>query len=250
MNNIKKLAYVKVEGGDYVLNPEVFFIVASDGSSRLFDMEDFFYAVSPVGTKMLQQALSQDGEKAIEVLTQSYGVDKDTISKDYTILLHDLEKQGLIFRKGSPCQPSKPGNRVLSRSLPLLLRLIRRLPLRLRAWMLMALAHLMLNLWGWKRTVYVWVQAHRFLDMRSEHNIELIGSAFRTVAAWHVLPINCKERALSAWSLCTMEGISSSITVGINLFPLASHCWCSTEDRYLSDFPDRCEAFAPLLVYP
>lgn len=250
MNNIKGATSAHREGGEYALGPEVFFIVAPDGSGRLFDMEDFFYAVSPVATKMLQQALSRDRKMAIEVLAQWYGVDANTIAKDYTVLLQNLQEQGLIFSKCSPCQSSTPRNGVFPTSLVLLLRLIRHLPLRLRAWVLMALAHLMLNLWGWNKTVYAWVEAHRLLDVHSEYSRDSIYSTFRIVAAWHLFPINCKERALSAWSLCTMEGIPSSITVGISLFPLASHCWCRTDDGCVSDFTDRCETFTPLLVYP
>jgi len=238
------------EGGEYALSPKVFFIVAPDGSGRLFDMEDSFHAVSPVATKMLQQALSRDRKEAIEVLAQWYEVDANRIAKDYTVLLNNLEKQGLIFSKCSPSQSSTPRSGVFSTSLALLLRLIRYFPLRFRAWVLIALAHLMLNLWGWNKTVYAWVEAHRLLDVHSEYSRESIYSAFRIVAAWHLFPINCKERALSAWSLYTMEGISSSITIGVSLFPLASHCWCGTDDGCVSDFTDRCETFTPLLVYP
>jgi len=249
MSNIKKLISGDVQGGDYKLNTDVFFVLAPDGSGRLFDIEDFFYAVSPVGSKMLQQALSHDRETAIETLVQLYGVDKDTIRNDYTVLLEDLEKRGLLVRESVSRQIHAQKNGTLSKGLPYLLRLIRIFPLKPRAWLLIALAHLMLSLWGWNKTVYALVQSHRVIEPRSEYGSQSIRLAFRAVAARHLLPINCKERALSAWSLCAMEGIPSSITVGINLFPLSSHCWCGTAEECLSDFTDRCEGFTPLLVY-
>ena len=196
MRNIKELIQSDLQGGDYALNPEVFFVLASDGSGRLCDMEDFFYAISPIGTQMLQQALSQDCETAIDEIAQLYDVDKDTIRKDYTVLLQNLEKHGLITQSSAPRQPGTPENETLSIALLPLLQLIRRLPLRSRAWTLMTLSHLMLSLWGWNRTVSAWIQAHRVLDTRSEYGVESIRHAFRAVAARHLIGINCKERSL------------------------------------------------------
>jgi hypothetical protein len=245
-----KLIPTDLEEGEYALDSEVAFMLAPDGSGRLFDMDDFFYAISPVGARMLQLALSRDGETAIDTLAQSYKADKDTIRHDYVALLRDLEGRRLIARRSALRKSGVPETRGLASVLRPLLRLIRRLPLKPRAWILMMLAHGMLGRWGWNRTVRAWLQAHQALEPHPENGADTIHHAFRVVAARHPLPINCKERSLSAWSLCTMEGISASITVGVSLFPLASHCWCGTATECVSDFDDRVETFTPLLIYP
>lgn len=245
----RKLAPIDLEGGEYSLAPEVAFVLAPDGSGRLFDLADFFYVVSPVAARMLELALSRDGETAIDILSQSYRIDKNTIRHDYVVLLRDLEKRRLITLRSAQRQSHFSKTRGFPLVLPQLLLLIRRFPLRARAWVLMVLAYAMLGLWGWNRTVKAWLQAHHALVPYPGNGADTIHLVLRAVAARHLLPINCKERSLSAWSLCAMEGIPASITIGISLFPLASHCWCETATKCLSDFNDRCEGFSPLIVY-
>jgi len=239
----------EVRGCGYKLNPNVAFVLAPDGSGRLFDLENLFYALSPVAARMVQEAIKQDRTTAISLLAKSYGTEKTVIAKDYDALLRDLQERGLISPSSGPFGSNLPPPRILCVILVPLLRIIQRLPLKARARMLMGVAHVMLQFWGWNTTIYAWLEAHRALDARREYGTSTICLATRAVAARHVLPISCKERALSAWSLCAMEGIKASITLGISLFPLASHCWCWTEEECLSDFSDRCEGFTAIRVY-
>lgn len=83
----------------------------------------------------------------------------------------------------------------------------------------------------------------------SEKIIEAIDEKVRTIAAKHLLNIGCKERALCCWTLIRSYGLPVKLVLGVDLFPLASHCWCEFGSEILTDYSDRCERFTPILSY-
>jgi Transglutaminase-like superfamily len=246
--------------GAVTLRPDVILVVAPDESGRLFDLDGFFYAVSSVGTKMLRCALTQDRERSLSILAQLYRISVEQLTKDYDALLCDLEAKGLIYscekaRHTNQCTTSLFSRKLQLSSrksqflLGLILGFIHRLPLSQRTWMLLALARLGILLFGWDKTVRAWLSSHSRWDRVPETSMDAIRHAVRAVAAKHVVSLSCKERSLCCWSLCKTAGIPAAIVLGISLFPLASHCWCRSGEDCLTDFPDRCECFTPVLVY-
>ena len=76
-----------------------------------------------------------------------------------------------------------------------------------------------------------------------------IDKAVRAVAAHHPLHVECKERALSCWWLLHSADFSAQLVVGVDLFPLASHCWCEMGSFVLSDSQERCQRFTSVISY-
>jgi hypothetical protein len=71
----------------------------------------------------------------------------------------------------------------------------------------------------------------------------------RQLASGHPLPMACKERALACWLLLRWEGLAARLVVGLEFFPLVGHCWCEVGSLVLSDYPDHCEFYTPVLNY-
>jgi len=49
--------------------------------------------------------------------------------------------------------------------------------------------------------------------------------------------------------LLRSAGVPAKLVVGLDLYPLAGHCWCEVGQHAFSDFPDRCESFTPVIRY-
>jgi hypothetical protein len=69
--------------GEFKLSPSVLFVVAPDGSGRLFDLEDSFYAVEAVGARMLWSALCEDRATTVAALARRHNVDPARVGQDY-----------------------------------------------------------------------------------------------------------------------------------------------------------------------
>jgi hypothetical protein len=59
----------------------------------------------------------------------------------------------------------------------------------------------------------------------------------------------CKERALCCWALARAAGLAATLVVGLQLFPLAGHCWCEVGSWTLSDDRARCDLYTPVIRY-
>lgn len=121
-----------------------------------------------------------------------------------------------------------------------------------QAWWLLLLAYVAIRCWGWPATVRCWQRFYRdrgregvALRNRPEW-IDRVEAAVRTATAHHVLPVACKERALCGWGLLCAHGLPAKLVLGIELFPLASHCWCQLGERVVGDLPERCARFTPV----
>lgn len=234
--------------GEYKLPPSVLFVLAPDGSGRLFDLEDSFYAVEAVGVRMLRHALREDRETTVSALARRHGVDANRILQDYSDFFQDLERRKLVCPRAA-LPADAPRSRRPAMLLQPLFALIRRLALRQQAWALLALARLSIRIFGWNETRRAWLDHPGRTAALQGTAAETICEAVRRVAARHLLGVSCKERSLCCWALCRAAGIPASVVLGISLFPLASHCWCETAAGCLTDFPDRCESFTPVLKY-
>jgi hypothetical protein len=114
---------------------------------------------------------------------------------------------------------------------------------------LLAAARIFIRIFGWNETRRTWLEQPAHCTAAWTPNADAIAEAVRRAAAGHLLGVSCKERSLCCWALCRTAGIPASVVLGISLFPLASHCWCETAAGCLTDFPDRCESFTPVLKY-
>jgi hypothetical protein len=238
---------------DYVLPPGVIFLTVEDGSGRLLDMGGAFHAMPAVGARMLRETLANGAAAAVARIAEDYGVARQQVESDLTSFLRDLENEGLLLS-----QRSRRGRSSVRLGLARLLlqpaihgthRYLR--SPETKAKVLLGLARLSFALFGWTPTVAVWREAHAHLPVRqvSAGDAETVGALDRTVraaVARHPVAVACKERALCSWSLARTAGLQASIVVGVELFPIAGHCWCEVGTHALGDDQERCDRFTPV----
>ncbi|OKH20210.1 hypothetical protein NIES593_19635 [Hydrococcus rivularis NIES-593] len=241
----------------YILAPDVILLLISDGTARLLDLGGYFYAISATGTEMLEEVLERDTASAASRMALRYGVDVQQIHKDLKSFLEDLKKRGLVRRPNSRWH--------LISDIKTFVAFFMLFPalyfthcsdrlLRTKAWILLTLGYISIALFGWATTVTVWQRYYRKVSelqsrQESEKTIKTIDEVVRAVTAKHFLNIGCKERALCCWDLIRSAGLPAKLVLGVDLFPLASHCWCEFGSQVLSDYEDRCERFTPILCY-
>ena len=242
------------DGHQYTLPPNVVLLLVRDGTARLLDLDGYFHAVSATGAKMLQETLRCNPEAAAERVAAEYGADVSQVRADLSLFLVDLERRGLVRR--SRGRWGRAGTMLASLLLTSSLRCVE-LGARFseaKPLILLTLAYLSFRHFGWTRTVASWQRyfgevASPQSSQESEGVARAIDSAVRATAARHVLNVGCKERSLTCWALTRSARLPTTLVLGVDLFPLASHCWCELDSLVLTDFEDRCERFTPVLRY-
>jgi hypothetical protein len=236
---------------EYSLPRDVILLMVRDGSARLLDMAGGFHAVPAVGARMLEETLANGAAAAAMRIAEDYGVAHRQVQDDLAVFLRDLEKQGLLCSQRNRRRTGGLGAaRILLRpALAVAHRLLRSPEKRARA--VLGLARLSFAVFGWTATVAVWQEAHAHLparqaDGRDAETVQGLDRTVRAAVAGHPVAVACKERALCAWSLARTAGFNASLIVGIDLFPMAGHCWCEVAARPLGDDPNRCDQFTPV----
>jgi hypothetical protein len=237
----------------FFLPPDVIFVTVHDGSARLLDMAGRFHAVPAVGALMLRETLAQGTEEAANRVAQEYGVEPRQVQLDLDVFLRELEEQGLLCSPRNRQRGRRPGIGLAGLFLRPALRFIhwafRSRESKARA--LLGLARISFSLFGWTRTTAAWQEAHarfpsRQADASQEQTVREVDQAVRAAAANHLFGGECKERGLCCWALARAAGLAAAVVVGIDLFPMAGHCWCEVGPWVLSDDPDRCADYTPV----
>jgi hypothetical protein len=173
------------------------------------------------------------------------------VHDDLAVFLRDLERQGLVCSKRTRGQGGAllPARLLLRPAVGAVPRLLKSPDKQARA--LLSLARLSFALFGWTATVAAWQEAHARFPSReaSAHDTEMIHAldvTVRAAVARHPVVVACKERALCSWSLARTAGLNASLIVGIELYPMAGHCWCEVAALPLGDDQDRCDQFTPV----
>ncbi len=244
-------ALATAPAAEYSLPPDVILVTVRDGSARLLDMAGGFHAVPAVGARMLQETLANGTAAAATRIAEDYGVARRQVQDDLAVFLRDLEKQGLLRsqRNGRRSGGLGAARLLLRPALGAAHRLLWSPDKRARA--LLGLARLSFALFGWTATVAVWQDAHahlpaRHADANDAEAVQALDRTVRAAVAGHPVAVACKERALCSWSLARSAGLNASLIVGIELFPMAGHCWCEVAAQPLGDDQDRCDQFTPV----
>jgi hypothetical protein len=252
-------AQARPDSPAYLLAPDVFLVLVADGSARLLDLAGDCFALPPVGARMLRDTLERGTGAAVADVAAEFGVELAQVQRDFDHFLNGLQRRRLLRRARTP--PRRSRSLLPSLILMPVLRWLHRpsRPAPRRVWGLLALARVSFRLFGWARTIAAWQRYHgqppgpdmpaNGAALDAEQAIGAIDEAVRRTAAHHPLAVTCKERALCCWSLLRALGLPATLVVGLNLFPLEGHCWCEAGTRVLTDYPDRCAHFTPVVKY-
>jgi hypothetical protein len=239
----------------YMLAGGVVFLPVDDGSARLLDLDGSFYALSASGTEMLEGTLVDGVETTIARIAARYEVSAHKVRSDLESLLGKLKDKRLIQDCGG-----RDGCRRRSALWPALtilpaLRMldVLRVKPKIKPTLLLVVARACLAMFGWARSVAIWQKAIRpaqaaVAQSQQDEIISRVDDSIRRAAARLALS-TCKERALCAWYILRSMGIPAALVVGVQLYPLAGHCWCQAGTRILTDFRDRCETYLPVVRY-
>ncbi len=242
-------------GLEYSLAPDVAVIPMADGSARILDMADRFYAVPPAAILMLRQTLQHGPAAAVQRVAAEYDVACSQVEADLRHFLATLEKRGILWRNrggagrglenlGKTCLAAGMLNRTLSWTPSL----------KARAAVLLTAAKLCLASLGWTRTIAAWrrqfpIRPLRLSPRQAEARVRAIDDAVCSAAAWNPFGVACKERALSCWVLARLAGLPAALVIGVELFPLSGHCWCEAGPWIVSDHAENCVSYIPALRY-
>jgi hypothetical protein len=239
---------------DYILGRDVLLVPATDGSARLLDLGGEFYAIGQVGATMLAETLARGPQAAALAIAERFGVAIDRVESDLQLFLKQLQDKGLLQR--GPAPAARRGGKVLPYVVILFtLRILQHgvRSLRVKAWILLALARLCFSVFGWTRTVAALQRclpaANAAVTPEQHGAVTMVDQAVRRAAAGHLLRVECKERALGCWALLRSSGVAADLVIGIHLFPLTGHCWCEAGPWTLSDDQARCDGYQPVLRY-
>jgi hypothetical protein len=236
---------------EYFLPPDVILLTVEDGSARLLDMGGSFHAVPAIGARMLQETLANGAAAAAMRIADDYGVALQQVRSDLAVFLRDLEDQGLLCGQRNRQRRRSVGlaRQLLRPSLHGTHRLLRSPEAKARV--LLGLARLAFALFGWTPTVAAWQDAHALFPVRKAcerdtETIQKLDRAVHAAAASHPVAVACKERALCCWSLARASGLHAAVIVGVELFPIAGHCWCEVGPHMLGDDREWCERSTPV----
>jgi hypothetical protein len=240
--------------GGYELGPDVVLMPLEDGTARLVDLDGSWFGLSEMAAEMVHSFLERGEQETVQRIAGEYNTDLDRVGADLTTLLATLRAKGLI-RRSSGRLPKVRLRTVIAITISYpalnILGLVRNQ--RLKALTLLTAARLCFALTGWARTVDAWrkcLGTSHILAANSEREaiIDTIDNATRP-SANDLRSIACKERALCCWYMLHSSGVPAKLVMAVRFFPFSGHCWCEVDERILTDSPENCKAYTPVICY-
>jgi hypothetical protein len=236
-----------MENESYETARDVYVIYAADGTSRVIDLNRDFYALDHPATLLLDRVLGKP-QRTFTTPEMSDG--------DVRAFTEELLTKRLIRPKTAARQEVPDALSILQRlyhrmiAAPIL-ALCRHFPAGspLQVSLLLFSAYLSVRTIGSGNTVRLWGRSagsKRSGKKGRDFDAMRISDQVRARAARSLLPLDCKERALTAWIVLRFAGANSKFNIGITLYPFAGHCWCSLGDCIVADDEERCKTFTSL----
>lgn len=237
----------------YSLVDDVVWFVADDGSSRLFDMNDFSYGLNETATRMMDGILNSSIDSAAGAVAAEFEADPAVIRKDIDDLVRKLVDAKLIVAgpyagKGSPADR----HRALGGAYSALFRgLISRLPIKAEAFATLTAVRSCLKLASLSETAAIigrCVPAKPpVIDAAArDQAVSAVEAAVEASIVKHPIGMACKERALTCWYMLQRRGVPAEVVVGVTLHPVFGHSWCRAGDRIVADTNERCDDYTPI----
>jgi hypothetical protein len=240
---------------DYVLGENVILLQVKDGTARILDFDGEYHVISDTAALIISETLKFGSEKVVDKLAQKYSIELSQAEEDVKFFLKELTDKKIIYHLEKSQNEHINGKTNLSVVLEKLLKSIGHssIPLEIKALAILNLAYFSVRFFGWIKTVNIWQNSLSskitISDEEKDKFIDAVDQAICNVTTYHLLNIECKERALCGWWLLCFAGIPAKLTVGIDLFPLASHCWCEVGKNVVGDDQERSEWFTPVFSW-
>jgi hypothetical protein len=230
-----------------VLEPDVI-VVDEEDEARLLDFNRIrFFALDPIGTRMLTRALRSDAGTVVRQVAHDFTAAEEHVRDDFDRLMRELHQHRLVRFRDPPR---------LRRAGPV------PFPGPATTFGLLAAAWLCVRLLGWTGTLRRWRRwtlrdvsatpesAETDTDTRTAATIAAVDRAVRKAAARHPLNVACKERALVGWYLLNHRyGLPAVLVVGIKRFPFEVHVWVECRGTIVTDDRFRCDEYTVIARY-
>lgn len=238
----------------YRLTPDVVVLLLADRSARVLNLGGDFFALSESAADLFGEILRTDPDTAAQCIARRHQADARQVRRDLESYIQTLVQGSVLRPAHGPESDRQPQTVTALMGLLGMVHRLRSRPEAQAGWLLL-LAYVAVRRWGWPATVRCWQRFYRDRDQEGialenqQEWIDRIEAAVRSATARHLLPVACKERALCGWGLLRAHGLPAKLVLGIELFPLASHCWCQLGERVIGDLPERCARFTPVMSY-
>lgn len=238
----------------YQLHPDVVWIGRPDGSARLMHMSANVCAIDAESAALLKSIIEVGPERSAAELAAQESIDEAEAREEVQDFIVDLRKQKLLQplqEQPSLLDRCRDGAaRVLVPGAVRLVGLSR--SLRGKVWGLLWAARWAVAQFGWARAVREWERLYPQPAAEAsdrESHLEAIDHAVRQRASRSFIGVECKERSLACLALARENGIAAEMIVGVTHNPLQAHVWVEAGGRVISDNPEHCRPFEPVVRY-
>ena len=124
--------------------------------------------------------------------------------------------------------------------------------------LLLLMSWLSFRFLDWGTTLDLWQSWHPQeikAELDPEQTQEILTQVDRRIrenaAASFFFPMVCKERALVGYHLLRVfYRLPVQLVIGTALYPLQIHAWVEYEGQIITDDPEHCAYFDPIMTYP
>ncbi len=247
--------------------PDFVLFLKNENSINILDFnQGCFLELNRVGYQMLQQLLKYRPEQVVENFLNIYDVEPKQLEQDLHELIQELIDNQLIV----PVERNTTEKIAWrDRLRPIWLKILTmaaggiktiinpgKSPNALTVNLLLWLSWLSFRYLNWGATLDLWQHWHPEPiepdPSRVATELETIDQLIRRQAAGSFFfPMVCKERALVGYHLLRVYSrLPVQLVIGTALYPLQVHAWVEYEGKILTDDPEHCAYFDPIITYP
>ena len=121
--------------------------------------------------------------------------------------------------------------------------------------LLLILSWLSFRLFGLAKTISLFqnwrYRVDNSRDFGQQEHIQAIDKVVREIAVQNIiLPMTCKERSLVTYHILReFYGLPADLVIGVDQAPFQVHAWVECNNMVLTDDPEHCNLYTPIIRY-
>ena len=252
----------------YRLFPQVILQVKEEGAYLLDFNQGQFYGLDSIAQEMISLILGADVDTTLNHCAQIYDVPPDRLQTDLEQLLTELVSQQLLIPIDANQAPKSSFSHFFTTVGLKIGRAIafggRKLlnpgqnPNGVTVNLLLWLSWLSFRYLHWGTNLHLWQQWHPPSGQNNcdpqqiQSSLNHVDRLIRQNAAGSFFfPMVCKERALVGYHLLRVfYRLPVQLVIGTALYPLQVHAWVEYQGQIITDDPEHCAYFDPIMIYP